>query len=388
MAHLLDLPAATLDLVMRHLPPAEACRLGHTGAAAKVIAHAAHVWSNRLQQYFPEAAHVADPPLQRFADLAVGKFGLPCPCELGCGGSLLRLDGVRCPCVAARTRLPLRLGSLAPRRSGSSALSGGGFTVLLATLRRHFDFKLLELEELADDALSGLDMLILCTTEGPPLAEAELEALRKFVVSGGALIASAFSNWSQYRHYAAATVGWLGIQTMPRAPFMGRGDYDLTAATAELDGGVADSLLTGPFGHVDTFINQGESYFTVQDAAIRQGAVRLAGQVIGQDQQMATTTLVFYPPGRCWLGARGPLLEVPEGITGAGRVLVCSNLHWLADTQHWNGGLFAERCKNTNEEDSSPQRALRPNQALLLNFAAGAVAARAGGAHGGTMLVP
>ena len=48
-------------------------------------------------------------------------------------------------------------------------------------------------------------------------------------------------------------------------------------------------------------------------------------------------------------------------MTGAGRVLVCSNYHWLADPSHWMGGTLFEGA----------------NLPLLHNFVAGAVAARA-----------
>ena len=62
---------------------------------------------------------------------------------------------------------------------------------------------------------------------------------------------------------------------------------------------------------------------------------------------------MFYPPKP----------RAQGGKTGRGRVLVCSNLHWLCDPSHWMGGHFTE--------DS-------PQATLCLNFVAGAIGARAG----------
>ena len=68
-------------------------------------------------------------------------------------------------------------------------------------------------------------------------------------------------------------------------------------------------------------------------------------------------SLLFYPPSTAEEGGRD------SGVTGRGRVLVCSNYHWLCDASYWNGGTFS------NGEDQ---------KALLLNFIAGALAARVG----------
>ena len=50
-----------------------------------------------------------------------------------------------------------------------------------------------------------------------------------------------------------------------------------------------------------------------------------------------------------------------QGVS-KGRVLVCSNFHWLCDRSHWMGGTFG----------------IWDNQRLLLNFVAGAIADRIG----------
>ena len=101
------------------------------------------------------------------------------------------------------------------------------------------------------------------------------------------------------------------------------------------------------------FVNCGETPFHVLDAAFEAGAVQL---VVNEGEQRTAllpqrvAKLVFYPPR--------PTAE--GGVTGRGRVLVCSNYHWCADPAHWMGGKLFEGA----------------NLPLLHNFIAGAVAAR------------
>mmetsp|Transcript_158376 Transcript_158376/g.485255 ORF Transcript_158376/g.485255 Transcript_158376/m.485255 type:complete len:379 (+) Transcript_158376:38-1174(+) len=364
---LLELPAGLWDIALGCLPPADACRLGHTSPTAKTRAHAERIWEAMLQRFFPDACHSrasgaqsSEPSLQRFFDTAIRRLGLACPCDPGCGGTLVVNGAQRCPCVAARTpTLPLRLGSFSRDRCGTSALSGGGFTQLLGLLRRSFAFEHVEMQELEPARVAQLDVLLLCTTEGPRLEEAELAAVRAWVERGGALIVSAFSNWSRFGHYAAETVGWLGLETIPRAGFQNQMIYDLAPTAPGAD--VTNRLLRGPFGHAKQFANTGESLFRVKHSGFGYGAVRLTPP----HDHGCLATLVFYPPRPCSCG----------GVTGKGRALVCSNYHWLADAEHWNGGLLHYRCRG--QAHSSEDGALRPNQALLLNFVAGALAARA-----------
>lgn len=345
-----------LELVIGWMPPAEVCRFGCATSTLKRLAHAEHVWQNLLQRAFPDMLNMMthDSPMECFRVLAFHRIGLNCPCVPGCCGSLSRNGSRRCPCVAARTeQLPLRLGSLSQTRSGSSALAGGGFTVMLATLRRHFTFEHKDIEALQDDTLASLDMLVLCTTAGRALDALELAALRAWVERGGALIVSAFANWSAFGHYAEKTVGWLGVETIPRTAFGGLVTHRIPLDPIKPNNDATSMLLKGPFGQPEHFVNLGESEFTVSANAVSYGAVKLS------------PTLLFYPPKSVANG----------GVTGKGRVLICSNYHWLADPQHWDGGLFAYRHRGV--EQFQPHQALRPNQALLLNFIAGAIAARA-----------
>ena len=159
-----------------------------------------------------------------------------------CGGSLLwdSTPPRRCICVPTRCKLPLRIASLSLERAGSSSFEAGGFDYMLQTLRACYDLKPVRSQaatelgvdikvsvsghgvtvaELRPELLAQLDVLVLCTTEGPPLGESELAALRSWVEAGGALVVSAFANWTAHNHFAAQTVGWLGLQTIPRAIF-------------------------------------------------------------------------------------------------------------------------------------------------------------------------
>eukprot|EP00927_Polykrikos_kofoidii_P044241 TRINITY_DN38260_c0_g1_i1.p1 TRINITY_DN38260_c0_g1~~TRINITY_DN38260_c0_g1_i1.p1 ORF type:complete len:402 (-),score=21.12 TRINITY_DN38260_c0_g1_i1:137-1303(-) len=361
MNDLVRVLAPLLEHILSWLPPADVCLFGRTAGVAKAAAHSEHSWRERLMRTFPDLPDTtsSSKPMKYFAGLAYLRHGLACPCALGCGGSLF-VDGARrCECVAARVpNLPLVLGSLVGERSGTSALSSGGFNAFIAMLRRTFRLNHVELASLEDDALAQMDVFILCTTEGPALGPVELANLRAWVEKGGALIVSAFSNWSAYGHYAATTVGWLGLQTVRRARFEGHTEWDLIALV-DSDPRAVSSLLKGPFGHTWHFKNCGESRFQLSQDAFRFGAVNLT------TRNCDVGTLVFYPPRSV----------SHEGVTGKGRVLVCSNFHWLADADHWNGGHFAFRRRDSGELRSN--EALRPNQALVLNFLAGAIAARA-----------
>ena len=79
------------------------------------------------------------------------------------------------------------------------------------------------------------------------------------------------------------------------------------------------------------------------------------------------STLCFFPPQR-------------SGLTGAGSVLACSSLHWLADSSHLSGGLWQpgsfDRYVLPPRLAASASRNCCPNGPLLLNFVASAVARR------------
>ena len=100
-------------------------------------------------------------------------------------------------------------------------------------------------------------------------------------------------------------------------------------------------VACGPFGAVRELCNVGESLFHTTHLAYERGAVKLTAG--GLD----FSTLVYYPPG-C-------------EASGEGRVLLCSNYHWLCDGRHWMGGFFGSH---------------EGGRRLLLNLVAGAVAAR------------
>ena len=82
--------------------------------------------------------------------------------------------------MASRSKLPLRIASLSRERAGSSSFDQGGFSRMLHTLRACYDVQgtrefgsNLSISSLRDDLLAPLDVLVLCTTEGPALTEQE-----------------------------------------------------------------------------------------------------------------------------------------------------------------------------------------------------------------------
>lgn len=289
---------------------------------------------------------------------------------------------VRCACVAARTKnLSLRIGQLCLRRAEDSQVSENGFENLLRTLRGQFSFQEpIDIEILSPSALGGIDVLILCTTNGPALTKAELVALKDWVRSGGALIVSGFSQFSVHGHYARDTVGWLGIepdQNSTCSPKMTHtivqpSNHELLPEPSARRLGVqAHAMLTtskAPFGEVTEFQNVGETVAKVHDLAKDLGAIDLV-DFRNSKISPSLTRQHFFAAANQWAGLDGnsrPLSPIfyPPGteITGVkGRVLVCSNLHWLCDETYWAGGTFTEGSQSCR---------------LLLNFVAGAIASR------------
>lgn len=270
----------------------------------------------------------------------------------------------------------------------------------------------------------------MCTTEGPPLSAAELAALQRWVRGGGVLVVSAFANWSEKNHFAADTVGWLGINTRPRSPFRTRAHRDLVPPPAD----APCELRRGAFGLLSAYDNVGESIFDLGPEAIAAGAINLdssryaqvaagaaaahdlamaapqgilvqaavsallaldagpalaamrelqaiaaaAGHLPRQQQQLANLATVVASQGVTCESMAGVLQQhllrwfelttmqgidsageptclaylppsdpsASHGLTGAGRVLVCSNLHWLADAKHWLGGQWSRQPGN------------------------------------------
>ena len=395
--NLLDLLPELITHILKLASPSTCASFACCSSAAHILGSADEIWQAHMNRVYPDhvkrttesdlAAILGGPipPKQDFLRLACGEgWSRPkykfckmfCPCQPGCGGELVMPSGRRCSCVCVRNgrRLPLRVGTLSAARAGSSCFREGGFRTMNQCLRTHFGFEdVEELSTLEPHGLAPLDVLLVCTTEGPPLSDAELLCLRGWVEAGGALITSAFSNWSAQGHYAQSTVGWLGLQTVPHERFGPQVQHKITPrsrggtpqpythaqsvhgdlATAS-DDETARLVVAGPFGGVPTLPNLGETLYSVLDAAFERGAVQLTSEYRGRqllrDRKAA---LMFYPPRSIDAG----------GVTGRGRVLVCSNYHWLADKHHWNGGLFTD-------SESRPSK-------LLLNFVAATVAARA-----------
>ena len=68
-----------------------------------------------------------------------------------------------------------------------------------------------------------------------------------------------------------------------------------------------------------------------------------------------------------------PPIPAHTQVTGLGRVLVCSNYHWLCDEGHWvpDGSTWDAEAGVDDGFEYGPQ------SRLLMNFVAAAVAARA-----------
>lgn len=383
------LPEDLLLVIFSWLPLPSIGRFSQTSQLQSRVGTRDELWSLLLARYFPDIDPVGSSALACFLSLAyapsapnphvrtrrggslinqahaalrwlnLARTHRPpyCPCLPCCNGSLLAstasLGVIRCPCVVTRCqRLPLALGQLGQARAGSSSLRSGGFSELHTTLGEHFRMRHEDLAILTPQTLEGIDALILCTTEGPALAAEEVAALKDWVQAGGALIVSAFSNWSRHGHYAAATVGWLGIRTIPHTDFLPRITH--TFQPESISGCELTAQLCGqasPFAMSarDQFVNTGESVFLLTPEATELGAVKLCGHDLLAEpiSSSAQATLAWFPPGK--------------PATRKGRVLVCSNYHFLADSNYWNGGTLRRG----------------DNARLLLNFLAGAVSSRA-----------
>jgi len=351
-----------IALLLAWLPPAAICRLGLTAKVLQQLAHEDAVWIALHRRCFHELPAIHHSYIKTFGLRAYHGQRLEHCHVQRCGGSLFRAECGRCTCVAARTKLPLTVGALHPTRSGLSALSSGSFRNFLLSLDEVFYIDrsdshgqpFCEIKILTDASLAPLDLFILCTTEGPPLTADEIAALRRWVEAGGALIVSAFANWSSHSHYARETVGWLGIDSIPDSGFDAPARHNLIRDFAQ---GHVSELITGPFGNVDDFANQGESGFTLRQGC---GGVKLTNCIL--------TTLVYFPPDT--YNATGATRET---ITGKGRVLVIGNYHCLVNPGHWHGNPAYQFVKGGH------------NESLVRNLIAGALASRSAVHHDLTM---
>ncbi len=401
------LPDEIILQIALNLPWYSVIQLAGCDTKLRTICTSDKIWNQHLQIVFHDvndAAHnnrgigtcsgggQTNLLMQRFLQMAgmgtrtcrtrnvTSSSALLCKCNPGCAGRLFLPDGSRCPCVVKRTKSnSLRVGALHFRRSRSSSLNSGGFETLREILMEEFAFggEFEEFLTLDGPNLSNIDVLVICTTEGPSLNQNEVQNLQRWVDGGGALLISAFSNWSRFNHFASVTVGWLGIRTRRWDPFGQPLEHTIDPMMVDVDVEESSSnkncnkeersrrckekeishlATAGPFGQVKTLTNQGETLFQITNDAYNLGAIPLTkryGEKNLINEQLGH--LVFFPPAD---------LDGQERKRH-GRILVCSNYHWLCDRDHWNGGFLA------NEEQNS-------SKVLLLNFIASAVAARHG----------
>ena len=339
-----ELPQDVLIEVLARLPAPALGAMAQTCRRLRDLVYDTDVlWLRLLRRHFFDLGSLdvdlgsaaASPAAQARALLAHGP-----PCSL-CAQTLERPPLPRCPCVCRRARLPLRLVSLSQARCGSSCLVPDTFGQMLAALNTCFELRLSLEDTLSEEALAEADMLVVCTTEGQALDATEAAAVQAFVRRGGTALLSAFSNWSQFGHYNAMNVRWLGVEVLPHSPFRMSGvpvQLPNTAAFAP--------IAHGAFGDSPMFLNKGHTNFMLRQGALAAGVVPLAAGSLENSLSCA-----FVPRG--------------SATTGAGQVLVLTNLHCLADPTHWHGG-FGDSASN---------------QAFFRNLAATAVAARHPPAH-------
>lgn len=300
-----------------YLDPVSVARVGGTCRRLSVLSKSRGLWERLIAPF-----DSADTQGQAASSMLYGSLLQPRTpgwnCDV-CGNTLYVSSGStrqRCVCVCRRVRLPLTVMGFSHQRCRSSSLSQG-FDHMTQALIDNFDFNLQLVDSLPDEeALRGVDMLVLCTTEGPELTATELQNLMDFVRRGGTAVVSAFSQWSSFGHYNRKLSQWLGVTVDPHAPFLNE------RATL-----IPDAPM-GPWDTLGRFINRGETEFMVD--------------VGGGSREKRTS--VYFPRG--------------HDLTGNGQVFVCSNYHWIADPNHWNRGTFHRGM----------------NRHLLLNLAASAAA--------------
>jgi hypothetical protein len=221
-----------------------------------------------------------------------------------------------------------------PRRAQSSRVPPAPVVMRHAS-RRHASLSHCRARHALEQALlDGVDLLVLNTTSATvPLSAAEADALASWVRAGGTAVLNSFSNWAASAQGNAPLVGWLGAHARMGAAFGARAVVPLSTEPEIV--ARARALLRGPFGAVRAWGNVGDTAYGL-DAA-----------VLGAE------------PSEFRLADRLHWFEGAPAV-GAGRVLLCSNFHWLVDGSGWTGGYL----------DGGAREGSCDNAALLRNLAA------------------
>eukprot|EP00448_Togula_jolla_P026065 CAMPEP_0170650300 /NCGR_PEP_ID=MMETSP0224-20130122/45733_1 /TAXON_ID=285029 /ORGANISM="Togula jolla, Strain CCCM 725" /LENGTH=375 /DNA_ID=CAMNT_0010981961 /DNA_START=39 /DNA_END=1167 /DNA_ORIENTATION=- len=262
-----------------------------------------------------------------------------------------------CPCLSRRMKLPLVLSSFSLASSGGgSVCEHPGFSELRCMLAEHFALETRPFDTIEPGLLHGVHLLVLETTYlTRALLKTELEEIWRFVRAGGTAVFNAFSHMSSSGTYAEELLAPLGISVQQGAPFGRATAHPIDMESVEqalldvgfprnrmLRGYRAGQLVEEPEDYsprLPMFANVGETLFKVGPDAV--GALQLTRRrVLRNTGGMAFGGLALFPRGT-------PMTEL-------GQVLVCSNMHFMADAQHWQGGT----CK--------------ANKPFLLNLAASA----------------
>lgn len=363
---LLTLPYEARQLVLSRVEPRALAHLQLVCSSLRADATDEALWRQHAA-YLLAPAH---PPSVSMSERARCAALFDCVRCAICAGRLVRARAVEgghvhvCECVALRRQLlaprpelsigrsPLTIVSLSVERVGESGSVGWAPMAdpLRAVLGPAFDLTLRTSATLDASLLSGAHVLIAnMTCAREPLSAAEQSALIGFVRAGGTAILNAFCNWSANAACNGDIVHWLGVGMQVGFSFgprvlekLGGSGADEDGEEAPNDNGVvgqastsesartpeASALLRGPFGVPRSWANEGST-----DYALDPRQLGMASPLeVAQRFELA------------------PHLHFINGrpVVGSGRVLLCSNFHWLVDRRGWHGGSLELSGQNDN----------------------------------------
>lgn len=263
----------------------------------------------------------------------------------------------RCLCLAWRgsRRFRLCIASLSSSRCGDGSFtSWDGHQSARELTSVYFDVTFKSMDNLTSDALSDVDLLVVHTTSATvALRTEEQVALQRFIHKGGTALLNCFSQWTMNGGAARELVEWLGIKPRPGAGFGRRRMRNFRTDKLAPEICTAGPFCSGseeeawnshlqlhhsqiePLGAMHdrdqfNFVNSGETEFDASESIESGQAIPLLDIERLPVTEKGITT-----------GA-GKLLWFPRSQSFQGQVLVCSNMHWLADSWAWNGGTFTE----------------------------------------------
>jgi hypothetical protein len=210
-----------------------------------------------------------------------------------------------------RATLKLRVTSFDKPRSDQCSLKFHVYSNFVSELKSLFEATLQYVNFITPQILEKTDVLILCGTEGPPLSNEELAAIKSFINRGGTAILNGFSNWSTYQHYNHGIVSWMGINPIIRSYYQQiRDNYILP-----------NVLPPGPYGEITQVPNVGQTDFIITDNGYANGVQPLAKGIAE-----GTWSMAFSPRG--------------SSLSGKGQILVVTNFHIFVNRFAMSGGTY------------------------------------------------